>query len=118
MPTDPIARLRHFRTHRDPDLSIHDTVSRMASQWAKTHKQLGQVAELWETYVPEPLAGRTRLVSLLRGVLTVEAADASTLYELDRLLRSGLQRTLREGLKTGSLSRVKLRVGSFERSQP
>jgi hypothetical protein len=57
--------------------------------------------------VPETLRGRTALVGVSRGVLTVKVEDAGTKFELDRFLRSGGEAALVGRVPVG-LRRVRL----------
>lgn len=78
---------------------------------AKPFKQLGGVGRLWEELLPAELAGHTRLESLRRGVLKVAVDSSSRLYELDRLLRGGLEQELIRRHR-GGVTRVALHVGT------
>jgi hypothetical protein len=106
-----IARLRELRVKPQRDLTITDLVRTYAKQASSTNKKLGELIELWEQHVPAALASRTTLISLRAGTLHVAVNDASTGYELDRLLREGLEQTLRSSFR-GTLARVRLRVSS------
>lgn len=77
-------------------------------QVEKPYRQLGQIAPLWMQLVPAPIQGQTRLDSLTRGVLKVAVADSSTLYQLNRLLKSGLEAELIRQSGRASLGRVQL----------
>ena len=65
---------------------------------------------MWPTLVPAELAGHCRLGSLVRGVLRVAVEDSAHLYDLDRLLRQGLQSRLRAAVKGPAIHRVQLLV--------
>jgi len=94
-----VERLRQWRNRPAPEVAVGPIVEGLEKQLAKGHKQFGKVVELWLELVPEELASKTRLASLSRGVLTVEVPDSVAMYELDRLLRSGVERELRERCK-------------------
>jgi hypothetical protein len=80
----------------------------------KPFKQLHAMAEVWSQLVPAHLVKKTRLVSLQRGVLQVMVDSSSTLYELDRLLRQGLQMQIIREHKGPAVSRIQLRIGPVE----
>ncbi|MEX2671951.1 MAG: DciA family protein [Phycisphaeraceae bacterium] len=111
-PLDPhrhIENLRGWRTRGERDLSLAFVRDYVKRTYAKPQKQLGKVVEVWAERVPEHLGMRTVLAALSRGVLTVHVADSATLYQLDRLLRDGLEQELRQTPGV-TLRRVKLKV--------
>ena len=112
---DP-ARLAHFeairgrRQRHEPDLSLAFLADTFEREVARPHRQLGDLAPLWAELVPPALASHTRLEALRRGVLTVAVDTSAHLYEIDRLLRGGLQRELIVRHRGPAFRRVKLRV--------
>jgi hypothetical protein len=84
--------------------SVRQSVSR-------TDHRLGQLMDLWLELVPEALVGQTRLTAYRGGRLYVSVDGAAARFELDRLLRGGLEAHLRQRF-AGTLSGVRLRVGS------
>ncbi len=79
-------------------------------QIEKPFKQLAPLTALWEELVPAPLRTHTRLESFARGVLLVSVDSSSHLYELDRMLRGGLQHTLVARHKGQAVRKIQLRV--------
>ena len=69
--------------------------------------------ELWTELLPDEIIEHTRLDSLARSVLTVSVDSSARLYELDRLLRSGLEKQLITAHKGPAFRRVKLIVGQI-----
>jgi hypothetical protein len=110
-PEDRIEQLRVWRNPRSRDLTLGNLPEYVKKTYAKPHKQLGQIAELWQQFIPAALAGHTSLVSLTRGVLLVHVADAAALFELDRLLRTGVEQQIRQASKA-PLRSVKLKVAA------
>ena len=108
-----LERLRQFKTRPEVDLSLKFMTRQFKQQVAKPFKQLGPLAELWLELVPAKLVEHTKLQSLSRGVLRVVVDSSSIHYELDRLLRRGLEQQL-ISRHTGSLSRVRLQVGKID----
>lgn len=108
-----IEQLRKYRVKTGPETSIASIVSGVASQAQKTHRKLGQLIDLWEQHVPADISRRTAITSIRGGTLHVAVADASTNYELDRLLREGLEKALRSAYR-GTLVRVRLKVSPSE----
>jgi Dna[CI] antecedent, DciA len=105
-----INQLREWRNRRAPrDTSLSFLPDQFQRQIARPFKQLGELTTLWTEHVPAELAARTALRSFARGTLNVCVADSATLYQLDRALRDGLEKRLRQSFK-GTLQRVKLEV--------
>ncbi|TVQ64383.1 MAG: DUF721 domain-containing protein [Phycisphaerales bacterium] len=86
---DALDRLRAHRVRADKDVSMRSLLEREAVELRRTQKRLGNAAAVWAETCPPDLLGHTSLAGLLRGVLTIRVRDASTRYELDRMLRSG-----------------------------
>lgn len=105
-----IRRLRTWRSGKEPDLSLGFIGKMFEKQIARPHKKMGKLIELWEQHIPADLASRTALHSYSRGVLRVDVADSATLYQLDRMLRSGAEQQIRQSF-TGSLRTIKLKLG-------
>lgn len=107
---DYLARLRRWRNRPEPDLTLGFMKKQFKQQIEKPYKQLGAIASLWESLVPHDLAQHTRIDSLQRGVLQISVDSSARLYELDRLMRGGLERQLIIGHKGPALRKVRLRV--------
>jgi len=105
-----INRLRGWRGGRDRDLTLGFLGDYVKRHHAGTQRRMGRLGELWQELVPEPLLGRTTLAGFVRGVLTVRVTDSASRYELDRLLRSGIERRLR-GSGVAGLRRIRVVVG-------
>jgi len=102
--------LRQSRGLPSRDLSLGYLEGFFEKQVARPARQLGDLGELWRRLVPPQLAEQTRLEALSRGVLKVAARTAGAHYELDRLLRGGLQRRLVESHRGPAFRRVQVRV--------
>jgi hypothetical protein len=105
----PLHDLLARRARPGRDLSIAPLIAATADSASRAHKKLGELIEVWETVVPPSLACHTSLTGLRRGVLHVTVDSSSSLFELDRQLRSGLTDQLRREFR-GSLVRVKARI--------
>ncbi len=105
-----LERLRGFRVRPERDLSLGFLVKRFSRDVAGPFKQLEALIEPWRSLVPSALLEHTRLESLRRGTLCVAVGDHSKLYELDMLLRHGLQKELLDAFGKGRVLRIKLRV--------
>ncbi len=107
--SEQLQRMRQwYRPDRDRSLSfVGDLVKK---QVTRPHQKLGKAAAAWSELIPEHLLRRTALARLRAGVLTVYAADDATRYELDCLLRSGVQRNIQRRCKA-SVRRIKVQVG-------
>ncbi|MCC6680335.1 MAG: DUF721 domain-containing protein [Phycisphaeraceae bacterium] len=107
-----LRQLAERTTPRDPDLSLSFLRQTFKKEIDRPLKQLGELASIWDQLVPPELADHARLESLSRGVLRVAVDSSACLYELDRLLRSGLQTQLITRCKGPALRRVLLRVSA------
>lgn len=116
--TDPnskyIERLRQWRTRPDKDVSLGFLREQFKREVEKPYKQLHAIAEVWAELVPATLSEHVRLESLARGVLRVAVDSSSVLYELDRMLRGGLEQELIRQHKGPAFRSVKLRVAAFD----
>ncbi|MFP4354811.1 MAG: DUF721 domain-containing protein [Phycisphaerae bacterium] len=79
---------------------------------ARRVKQVGKISQAWQEVVPEQISAHCCLESFHRGVLTVLVDTAAHRYQLQSLLRSGLQKALQERF-AGPLNRIKLVPGQF-----
>jgi hypothetical protein len=111
-----IAQLQSWRGRKTFEPSIARAVLSVADQAQRTQRRLGELADLWQELVPGEVAAQSALAGLRSGVLHVLADSAAAAFELDRLLRSGLEAELRTRYR-GTLSRVRVRVGSLEHEQ-
>jgi len=106
-----LERLQRSRSLPRPDLSLGFLAEQFKREVAKPYKQLGDLAALWAELVPAELVRCSRLVGLSRGVLHVEVDHAAAHFEIDRLLRGGLQKRLIQSHKGGALRKVVDRLG-------
>jgi len=111
-PKDRLERLRQWRNPPDSDLSLAFLHNQFKHDIARPHKQLAQWIQLWERLVPAPLRDHTRLLTFSRGILRVGVDSSAQLYELDRLLRAGLERELIRQSRAGVLRKIQLQVES------
>ncbi|MEX0885449.1 MAG: DciA family protein [Phycisphaeraceae bacterium] len=104
-------RLKRLRTHRvwkDADLSLGFMKKQFKRDIERPYKQLAGLAELWQRLVPTELARHARLDRLNQGILHVAVDSSAHLYELDRLLREGLERELVRAATASPIRRVRL----------
>jgi predicted nucleic acid-binding Zn ribbon protein len=109
-PSDQIEQLRATRGWRDHDVALGPLVESLAARARRTERKLGAFIDLWEQMVSGELAGRTRVTAIRGGVVHVAADSASTVYELDRMLRGGLEQEIRRRYQA-TLTRIKVTVG-------
>lgn len=110
-------RLRQWRTRPDYDFSVQALVNRVAAEATRHHRRLGAAIDAWEQLVPPHLAALTRVDTLRSGTLQVVAANASAAFELDRLLRAGLDRELGRA-SNGAVARCRVRTGVILTGEP
>ncbi len=109
-----LERLRQWRTRKDFDHSMSFLKAQFKRDVEKPFKQLAAMAELWPRLVPASLVGHTKLETISRGVLKVIVDSSGALFELDRLLRGGLEKQLITQHKGPAVRRIQLRVGRLE----
>ena len=105
-----LERLRQRRARSETDPSIGGLVSGVAQRAERTQRRLGALTDVWEALLPGEVVARTRLTSLRGGVARVVVDSASTAYELDRMLRGGLEQQLRRRFR-GTLMRIRISIG-------
>ncbi|MFN3169018.1 MAG: DciA family protein [Phycisphaeraceae bacterium] len=105
-----LERLRKSRSLPNPDLSLGFLSEQFKREVAKPYKQLGDLSELWRQLVPATLVERSRLVGMSRGTLHVEVDNPAAHFEIDRLLRSGLQKQLIQAHKGPAIRRVSVKL--------
>lgn len=105
-----LERLRKSRSLPDKDLTLGFLPEQFKKEVAKPYAQLGDLAVLWAEMVPAALVERSRLVGLSRGVLHVEVDNPASHFEIDRLLRGGLQKQLIRLHKGPALRKVSVKV--------
>lgn len=107
---DRLERARQGRSLPKRDLSLGFLAEQFKRDVAKPYKQLGDLAELWRELLPATLVEKSRLVGLRSGVLHVEVDNPAAHFEIDRLLRSGLQKQLIQGHKGAAFRKVSVKV--------
>ena len=91
------ARLERLRALRGPYPDRSDARGLFEAQrrsLERTERRLGSAASAWAELCPAGLVGRTAVLSVVRGILTVGVEGAPVRFELDRRLRGGLEREL------------------------
>jgi hypothetical protein len=109
-PARAIEQLRATRARRQFDHSITSIIAGTQKNAMRTHRRLGEFIDLWERTVPPRLAAQTTVTGIRAGTAHVLVESSAALYELDRLLREGVEQTLRSQYR-GTLIRVRLRIG-------
>ena len=110
-----LEKLRSLRVPAPRDLSLAAGLAGEVLDAKKRRKAVGGIGTVWAELLTEvksssaneTLAVRTIVRSFLRGVLTIEASDTATRYEVDRWLRAGGLEMLRKR-SPRTLTRVKV----------
>lgn len=71
----------------------------------------------WNDLMPAELVASTQLKSLRRGTAVILVENAGTAYEIDRLLRTGIEHRLREALPF-TLTRLRTEIGRLDDVPP
>jgi len=105
-PLEQLQKLRTLRQRQERDLTLATALAKERETFARSDRKLTQLIELWRDIVPENLKLHATPASYRGGTLHVEVDCAATAFEIDRLLRSGMEQTLRSRFN-GTLLRVK-----------
>lgn len=108
-PLDEIKQLQAWRGRGRGDPSIAKLVGSAGDKAERTHRRLGQLIDLWQELMPKEVVERSVLGGLRNGVLVVKVDSAATAFDVDRLLRGGVEADLRKRYR-GTLLRVKTSV--------
>lgn len=104
-----LERLRALRPGANTPEPIGAMFRETRAELGRAQRRLAGVADAWASVIPEPLASRTALHGLTRGVLVVTVADSAAGFEIDRLLRSGAEAEIIRRSKA-PVRRVKISV--------
>jgi hypothetical protein len=108
----PLERLRQWRvTSRQPDIAgaLTRAIDQEVRQIGKALRATGGIEDAWARVVPASLRARATPERLRAGVLTVRVTDGVTMHEVDRWLRAGGERALKQAAGT-TLTRVRVTV--------
>lgn len=111
---DHLSNLRRWRNKAEPDLSLGFLPKFFKKEVQKPYQQLGALVEIWQRLIPPELAVQTRLQGLSRGVLQVVVGSSSALYQIDRLLRQGVQQQIITEHRGPAFRKIQLRVGMVQ----
>lgn len=106
--------LRKWRNFKGRDVSMDFLSPWFKQEVAKPFKQMHGIGHVWAELIPPEIGTHCRLERYSRGTLTVHVDSSAMLFELDRLLRSGLQQQLTQASRPAALSRIKLVVGPVD----
>jgi hypothetical protein len=106
-------RLRQWRNTPARDDTMAFLKKQFKAEVEKPYKQLESVVEVWLRLVPHDLLAHARLESFSRGVLRVVVDSSAHLYELDRLLRGGLEQRIITEHRGPAFRKIQLHVGDI-----
>jgi hypothetical protein len=113
-PSDPrqlwIDQMRQFRGRRERDVSIDASLIGMEREFRDRQNALGDIIDAWNELAPAAVRDAATISGLAQGTLTLTVASSSASYELSRVLRDSLERTLMQRFPA-RIRRVKVRVG-------
>jgi hypothetical protein len=105
-PIEQLQKLRELRQFKERDLSLGSVIERERDRIARSDRKLSQLIELWRELVPEHLQAHATPTSVRAGTLMIEVDCTATAYEVDRMMRAGMEQELRSRFN-GTLLRVK-----------
>ena len=91
---DRIESLRERRVPKPRNNAMSDLLAARTKALKRESRGTGVVATAWGELCPPHLLERTGVVGITRGVLTLSADDAAARFEVDRVLRCGVEREL------------------------
>jgi len=106
-----LERMRPFRARLERDVSMEGALQSLERQLRDQRNAVGDVIDVWNEIVPADVRGIATIGGVSQGTLTLVTASSGASYELSRLLREGLERTLMLRLPA-RVKRIKVRVGS------
>ncbi|MFK7961201.1 MAG: DciA family protein [Phycisphaerales bacterium] len=104
---------RQQRTLREPRLGLDWELNKVRRDVASTRRRVGQLLGPWEQLVPDEIKGRSRVDGLRGDTLMITVDAPSTRFQLDRLIRSGLSRSMDRATK-GKVRRIRVRIGPLD----
>ena len=110
-----LARLAPYRRRRDFDPSIDGILDSTVKKAKRDEKRFSSFSEAWAQLVPAEILSCSRLAGSRGSSITIEVDSSSAKYELDRLLRTGLEADLRR-LYNGPLTKVRTKLGVPDQS--
>lgn len=102
-------RMRPFRGRRDRDVTIDVTIRSLERELRAEHDAVGDVVDAWNQVAPENVRHLASIGGVVQGTLTLVVETSGASYELSRVLRDGLERTLLKRLPA-RVRRIKVRV--------
>lgn len=102
--------MRQFRGRRERDVSIDSSLIGMEREFRDRQNALGDIIDAWNELAPAAVRDAATISGLAQGTLTLTVTSSSASYELSRVLRDSLERTLMQRFPA-RIRRVKVRVG-------
>lgn len=109
-PLKEIERIRAHRSGGGPDFTIGSVVERIGEAVSRQGRRSAEIVAAWDELIPPELAAHTRITAFRGGVIYVAVDESAAIYELDRLLRGGVEHEIRRRVKA-TVTRVKLAIG-------
>jgi len=109
-PVPDLETLRGWRVRGSAGTPAAGDFERVERIVTRTGARLGEFIDAWEDLLPARLRNETRVSNYRAGTVHVTVSSSGPLYEIDRLLREGLEADLRRRVK-GTLAKVRLTVG-------
>lgn len=104
---------RQQRPLREPRLGMDWELNKVRREIASTRRRVGQLLGPWEQLVPEDIKDRSRVEGLRGDTLMVTVDAPSTRFQLDRLIRTGLARSMHRATQ-GRVQRIRVRIGPLD----
>lgn len=102
--------MRRSRVYPERATTLGGVIGELAGALREVEKKIGSIGGVWAEVCPPELQAKTMVEGISRGVATIRVRDSATRFELDRLLRAGMERQLVKRCPT-TLRKVKLIIG-------
>ncbi len=102
-------RIRVYRGRRERDVTVNLFVDRIEREFDDRQRTVGDVIDAWNECAPVSIRTSATIASLFQGTLTLNTMSSSASFEVSRILRDGLERTLVARFPS-RIRRVKVRV--------
>lgn len=109
---DELARLSANKK-RDPIEypSIGHEMGLLLKKFHRQRNHLGELADIWQQFMPEKECGWCKLAAFVNGVLTVQVPSGGHLYEVRQVLQCGVEKQILDAAKATGLRRIVLKCG-------
>ncbi len=101
--------MRVYRGRRERDVTVNTLLGQVEREYMDRRRTLGDVIDAWNDLAPVAIRSAASIASVTQGTLMLNTMSSSASYEVSRVLRDGLERSIIARVPT-RVRRVKVRV--------